>query len=231
MDYEIMMNSNVKIGQYAPEFEAQTTQGTIKLSDYRGKWVLFFSHPGDFTPVCTTEIIGFAKAEQYFKNLNVELIGLSIDSNASHLEWINQIYKKTGTYVKFPIIADRNGEIARKYGMISNDISKTETVRNVFLIDDKGFIRIIFVYPMQIGRSIPEILRSIEAIQTADNCNAVTPLNWTPGDPVIQYAPNTFEGLMQRQKEISENKNGMSWYLSFKDAIDCEKNQKCKIME
>ena len=226
MDYEIMMNGNVRIGQFAPDFEAETTQGPIKLADYRGKWIVLFSHPGDFTPVCTTEIIGFAKANTYFENLKTKLIGLSVDSNASHLAWLNNIYEKTGTIVPFPIIADRNGEIARKYGMISNDISKTETVRNVFIIDDKGVIRLILVYPMQVGRSIPEIIRAVEALQTADNCKAATPLNWTPGNPVIQSSPATFEELKKRQEEIRENRNGMSWYLSFKDASNCESNGK-----
>ena len=135
MDYEIMMNGIVKIGTYAPDFEAQTTMGRIKLSNYRGKWVVLFSHPGDFTPVCTTEIIAFSRANEYFNALNICLIGLSVDSNASHLAWLYDIYLKTGIRVPFPIIADRNGEIARKYGMISNDISNTETVRNVFIID------------------------------------------------------------------------------------------------
>ena len=226
MDYEIMMNGNVRIGQFAPDFEAETTQGPIKLADYRGKWIVLFSHPGDFTPVCTTEIIGFAKANTYFENLKTKLIGLSVDSNASHLAWLNNIYEKTGTIVPFTIIADRNGEIARKYGMISNDISKTETVRNVFIIDDKGVIRLILVYPMQVGRSIPEIIRAVEALQTADNCKAATPLNWTPGNPVIQSSPATFEALQKRQEEIRENRNGMSWYLSFKDASNCEKKKK-----
>lgn len=226
MDYEIMMNGNVKIGQFAPDFEAETTQGPIKLADYRGKWVLLFSHPGDFTPVCTTEIIGFAKANTYFENLNTKLIGLSVDSNASHLAWLNSIYEKTGTLVPFPIVADRNGEIARKYGMISNDVSKTETVRNVFIIDDKGMVRLILIYPMQVGRSVPEIIRAIEALQTVDNCKASTPLNWTPGDPVIQSSPTTFEGLQKRQEEIRENRNGMAWYLSFKDASNCESKGK-----
>lgn len=226
MDYEIMMNNNVKIGQFAPEFEAETTQGHIKLSDYMGKWIVLFSHPGDFTPVCTTEIIGFAKANTYFKNLNTELIGLSIDSNASHLAWLNEIYNKTGIYIPFPVIADRSGEIARKYGMIANDISKTETVRNVFIIDDKGIIRAILVYPMQVGRSVSEIIRILEAIQTSDSCESSTPLNWTPGEPIIQLAPTTFEGVRKRQQEILENRNGMSWYLSFKNPSQCEKNEK-----
>ena len=224
MDYELMMNGNVKIGQMAPDFSAITTYGDVKLSDYKGKWLILFSHPGDFTPVCTTEIIGFANANTYFENLNTQLIGLSVDSNASHLAWLNDIYEKTGIYVPFPIIADRSGEIARKYGMISSDVSNTATVRNVFIIDDKGIIRLILIYPMEIGRSVSEIIRAIEALQTADNCNALTPLNWTPGNPVIQKPPKTFDELREREQEIERERNGISWYLSFKDASECEKD-------
>ena len=168
MDYELMMNGNVKIGQKAPDFEAITTFGTVKLEDYKGKWLILFSHPGDFTPVCTTEIIAFTRAHTYFKDLNTELLGLSIDSNSSHLAWIYDIYCKTGIKVSFPIIADRSGEIARKYGMISNDISNTKTVRNVFIIDNNGIIRTILIYPLDIGRFIPEIIRIVQALQMAD---------------------------------------------------------------
>lgn len=189
----------------------------------------YFRILGDFTPVCTTEIIGFAKANTYFENLNTKLIGLSVDSNPSHLAWLDDIYERTGTIIPFPIIADRNGEIARKYGMIASDISNTETVRNVYIIDDKGIVRIILIYPMNVGRSIPEIIRAIEALQTADNCKAATPLNWTPGNPVIRFAPKTFEELQQRKREIAENRSGMSWYLSFKDSSKCEKNAKNKV--
>ena len=152
MDYEVMMNGNVRIGQFAPEFEANSTMGNISLNDYREKWVVLFSHPGDFTPVCTTEIIGFAKADTYFKERNAHLIGLSIDSNNSHLAWAYDIYMKTGIKVPFPIIADLNGTVARKYGMISSDISNTETVRNVYIIDPKGIIRMILIYPVNIRK-------------------------------------------------------------------------------
>ncbi len=225
MDYEIMMNGNVKIGQFAPEFEATSTMGDISLNNYKEKWVVLFSHPGDFTPVCTTEIIAFSKANTYFEKLNTCLIGLSVDSNASHLAWLYDIYLKTGIVVPFPIIADRNGTIARKYGMISNDISSTETVRNVFIIDDKGIIRTILVYPMNVGRCIPEIIRTIQALQMADCSNGSTPANWMPGNPVIVSSPQTFCGLQERVNEIEKNKNGMSWYLSFKEpSKECEKN-------
>ena len=170
-----------------------------------------------FTPVCTTEMIAFTKAHTYFKKLNTELLGLSVDSNSSHLAWVYDIYLKTGITVSFPIIADRNGEIARKYGMISNDVSNTETVRNVFIIDDKGIIRTILVYPLNIGRFIPEILRIVQALQMADCSNSSTPANWIPNQPIIIPPPKTFQALKERNEEIQRNKNGVSWYLSFKE--------------
>lgn len=224
MDYELMMNGIVKIGQMAPDFSAKTTYGDIQLKDYRGKWLVFFSHPGDFTPVCTTEMIAFSRACPYFQRLNTELLGLSIDSNASHLAWMYDIYCRTGIKIPFPIIADRSGEIARKYGMISNDVSSTQTVRNVFIIDDKGCVRTILIYPLNVGRFIPEILRTVQALQMADCAKASTPANWVPGNPVIMPVPQTYCELEERQKYIAENKNGMSWYLGFKDAPEeCEK--------
>ena len=223
MDYELMMNGNVKIGQKAPDFDAITSCGPISLNDYKGKWLVLFSHP--FTPVCTTEMIAFARAYTYFQKLNTELLGLSIDSNASHLAWIYDIYCKTGIKLPFPIIADRNGQIARKYGMISNDVSTTETVRTVFIIDDKGIVRTILIYPLNIGRFIPEIIRIIQALQIADCSNGSTAANWMPGQPVIVRPPQTFCELEERQKYINENQNGISWYLSFKEPSEiCEKN-------
>ena len=175
-----------------------------------------------FTPVCTTEMIAFTRANTYFKQLNTELLGLSIDSNSSHLAWMYDIYCKTGIKISFPIIADRNGQIARKYGMISSDISNTETVRNVFIIDDKGIVRTILIYPMNIGRFIPEIIRIIQSLQMADCMNCSTPANWMPNQPVILPPPQTFENLIQRQEEIMQNRNGISWYLSFQNP-----NEKC----
>lgn len=217
MDYELMMNGNVKIGQKAPDFEAITTFGQRTLNDYKGKWLVFFSHPGDFTPVCTTEMIAFSRAYTYFQQINTELLGLSIDSNPSHLAWMYDIYCKTGIQLSFPIVADRNGQIARKYGMISNDVSTTETVRNVFIIDDKGIVRTIFVYPLNVGRFVPEIIRTIQALQMADCSKGSTAANWMPGQPVIVPAPKTFEELQERQNSIKENQNGINWYLCFKE--------------
>ena len=166
-------------------------------------------------------MISFARANTYFENLNSCLIGLSVDSNASHLAWVYDIYCRTGIRIPFPIIADRNGEIARKYGMISNDISNTETVRNVYIIDDKGIIRLILVYPMNVGRCIPEILRSLQALQVADSNNASMPANWIPCEPVIVKSPTTFEELLERNNELNQNRNGINWYLSFKQPQNC----------
>ena len=224
MDYELMMNGNIRIGMKAPDFESQTTMGNLSLSDYLGKWVILFSHPGDFTPVCTTEMIAFANADTYFKERNACLIGLSVDSNPSHLAWVYDIYLRTGIRIPFPIIADRNGTIARKYGMISSEISNTETVRNVYIIDPEGIIRLILIYPMNVGRCVPEILRSLEALQIADKCKGSTPANWTLGTPIITPAPQTFNELEKAAEMVKTEKSGMSWYLSFKNPEDCKSN-------
>ena len=176
-------------------------------------------------------MISFARAYPYFQRLNTELLGLSIDSNSSHLAWMNDIYCRTGIRIPFPIIADRNGEIARKYGMISSNISNTETVRNVYIIDEKGIIRVILIYPMNVGRFIPEILRTVEALQMADCTNGSTPANWRSGMPVIVPIPTTYCELEERQRQVAENNNGMSWYLSFKEpdkkciSGECEKEE------
>ncbi len=221
-NYEIMMNGYIQIGDVAPDFEATTTLGKIKLSNYKGKWIVLFSHPGDFTPVCTTEIIAFARMNTYFEKLNTKLIGLSIDSNSSHLAWIYDIFLKTGIEIPFPIIADRSGEIARKYGMIASNVSKTSTVRNVFIIDDKGIIRLILIYPMNIGRNISEIIRVINALQLADENEKMAPANWVPCDPMIVKAPQDFQELQKRINNMEIEDNGMSWYLSFQPLTNCD---------
>ena len=215
MDYELMMNGNVKIGQKAPEFRANTTYGDIELKNYEGKWLVLFSHPGDFTSVCTTEMIAFTRAHQFFKEINTELLGLSVDSNSSHLAWVYDIYYRTGLQISFPIIADGNGEIARKYGMMATDISNTETVRNVYIIDEKGVIRSILIYPMNIGRFIPEIIRIIKALQLSDSEKKLIPANWIEGKPIINIPPKTYNELIERNRYIEKHKNGLSWYLSF----------------
>lgn len=178
-------------------------------------------------------MIAFTRAHQYFKELNTELLGLSVDSNSSHLAWMYDIYCRTGIKVSFPIIADRNGQIARRYGMIANDISNTETVRNVFIIDDKGIIRTILIYPLNIGRFIPEIIRIVQALQMADCSKSSTAANWMPGQPMIVTPPKTFDELLKRRDEIEKEKNGITWYLSFKEPPKkcMETIEKCEKLE
>lgn len=166
-------------------------------------------------------MLAFANANTYFEERNACLLGLSVDSNPSHLAWVYDIYIRTGVKIPFPIIADRNAQIARRYGMISSDVSNAETVRNVYIIDPEGIIRLILIYPMNIGRCIPEILRALEALQVSAKCNGSTPANWTMGNPIIVSSPQTFNELEKRNKEIQENQNGMSWYLSFKNTENC----------
>lgn len=209
---------HLSIGMQAPDFTAVTTFGPIKMSDFKGKWVVFFSHPGDFTPVCTTEFIAFSQAQQQFTDMNTQLLGLSIDSNPSHLAWVYAIYLTTGVQVPFPVVADRMGDIARMYGMIAPDVSKQETVRNVFIIDPDQKIRAILIYPLTNGRSIPEILRLVTALQTSDQYHVVTPVNWQPGQPVLVPPPQTYDALLSRQNNPqSEGLTCRDWFLCGKE--------------
>lgn len=203
------------LGSKAPNFSANTTSGPIKLSDYKGKWVVLFSHPGDFTPVCTTEFLCFAKYYSNFQKRNTELIGLSVDSNSSHLSWLNNIYINTGIKIPFPIIDDRKMKVAKLYGMISEPMSDSVTVRSVFIIDPNQILRTILYYPLTTGRNIPEIIRIIDALQTSDEQNIVTPANWLPGMPVILPPPKTYKELTQRINSCSENEDFIDWYLCF----------------
>lgn len=201
------------IGEPAPEFEALTTHGPLKLSDLRGKWVILFSHPVDFTPVCTTEFMAFAGIADELAKLNVQLIGLSIDSVHSHLAWVRNIKEKMGVEIPFPVIADLDMKVARRYGMIHPGQSSTSTVRTVFFIDDAGIMRAMLYYPISNGRSMPEILRLTKALQTSDKHGVATPANWQPGEKVIVPAPKTPEEIEKRMKEGYECKE---WYLCFK---------------
>lgn len=209
----------LSLGMKAPDFSALTTFGQLKFSCLKGKWVVLFSHPGDFTPVCTTEFVAFSKMEPHFAQRNVQLLGLSIDSNPSHLAWVYNIYQHTGIQVPFPIIADRDGSVARLYGMIASDVSSTQTVRNVFIIDDKQIIRAILVYPLTNGRNIPEILRLVDALQKSDSEKVVTPAGWTPGMPVLAPPPTDYKGLLERVNcPQCLGLNCVDWYWCYKQA-------------
>ena len=213
MEQEITQRLPI-IGDLAPDFEAITTHGKIKLSDYRSKkWVVLFSHPADFTPVCTTEFIAFSSSHDEFVKLNVQLLGLSIDSVHSHLAWVNNVKEKMGVKIPFPVIADLDMQIAKKYGMIHPSSSSTATIRAVFFIDDKGVLRAMVYYPLTNGRFIPEIIRLVKALQTTDKYGVSTPANWQPGEKVVIPAPATAEALEKRLKEGYECKE---WYLCFK---------------
>ncbi len=172
------------IGEKAPEFRALTTKGVIEFpKDFEGKWVVLFSHPADFTPVCTTEFVAFAKRYEEFKKLNCELIGLSIDQVFSHMKWVEWIKEKLGIEIPFPIIADDRGKIAELFGMI-HPAKGTNTVRAVFIIDPKGVIRAILYYPQELGRNIDEILRMVKGLQVSDENGVALPANW-PNNELI----------------------------------------------
>ena len=212
-DYEEFFSMPV-IGEPAPEFEAVTTQGPIKLSDYKGQWVVLFSHPADFTPVCTTEFMAFAGIYDELKAMNVQLIGLSIDSVHSHLAWVRNIKEKMGVEIPFPVIADLSMNIANLYGMIHKGQSSTAAVRAVFFIDPEGKIRAMIYYPLSNGRYIPEIIRVIKAFQTSDEHHVATPANWQPGDKVVVPPPATQKEADER---LSKGYDCKDWYLCMKD--------------
>ncbi|NYT20354.1 MAG: peroxiredoxin [Methanomicrobiales archaeon] len=201
------------LGEPAPDFEALTTSGVIKLSDLKGTWVVMFSHPADFTPVCTTEFMAFAGVADELKSLNVQLMGLSIDSVHSHLAWIKNVKEKMGVDIPFPIIADLDMKVAKKYGMIHPGQSSTATIRTVFFIDDKGILRAMIYYPLTNGRYIPEIIRLVKALQTTDKHGVATPANWQPGDKVVVPAP---KNKAEMDKRLSEGYECKDWYLCFR---------------
>ncbi|MHC1707878.1 MAG: peroxiredoxin [Bacteroidales bacterium] len=181
-----------RIGDTAPQFKAVTTQGNINFpQDYQGKWVILFSHPADFTPVCTSEFMTFASMQQEFKALNCDLVGLSVDGLYSHIAWLRTIKEKIeykgmkNVEVTFPLIEDITMEVAKKYGMIQPGESNTKAVRAVFFIDPKGIIRAIIYYPLSLGRNFDELKRALVAMQTADKFQIATPADWRPGDDVI----------------------------------------------
>ncbi|MCR5796766.1 MAG: peroxiredoxin [Eubacterium sp.] len=209
------------IGDKAPEFRAMTTKGKVNFpQDYSGFWVVLFSHPADFTPVCTTEFIGFSKLAGEFEKINTKLIGLSIDSLHSHLAWARSVenidlYGEGKVEVSFPIIADISMDVAKKYGMIQT-VARTQTVRAVFIIDPEGVIRTILYYPMSTGRNLPEILRILQSLQLHDEENVSTPADWKPGDEVVMGAPLTLDEADERLNSQDGNLRSLDWYLTMK---------------
>jgi peroxiredoxin (alkyl hydroperoxide reductase subunit C) len=211
------------IGERAPAFTADSTQGPIRFpDDYKGKWVVFFSHPADFTPVCTTEFMTFASMAEDFRALNAELLGLSIDSTFSHIAWLRTIrdrieYKgMKGIEVNFPVISDLTMEVAKAFGMLQPSASTTQAVRAVFIIDPKAVIRAILYYPLSNGRNVDEILRLLVAMQTTDDYKIATPANWRVGDDVIIPPPGSCGAAAERVEKAGTDYRCLDWFLCLK---------------
>lgn len=207
------------LDETAPDFTAKSTHGEIKLSDYtqKGKYVMLFSHPADFTPVCTTEFVEFARRIQEFDELNVQLIGVSIDSLYSHIAWMRDIEQYAHVKVTFPVVADLDQKVSQLYGMVHQASSNTSAVRAVFAIDPKQKVRVILYYPMQMGRNVDELLRVFKGLVTIDQNSVSVPANWQPGEAVIVPAPATVADADVRAS--SGSSSGLqveTWYLSRK---------------
>ena len=206
-----------RLNEPAPAFCARTTHGERKLEDYRGKWLILFSHPADFTPVCTTEFMAFAKAAPTFSSMGCELLGLSIDSLFSHLAWTRNIKEKFNVDIPFPIIEDLKMDVARAYGMVHPGAGDTSAVRATFFIDPNGVLRAMVYYPMSNGRSINEFVRLLQALQTSDKHGVATPEAWCPGDKVIVPPPKTSAAAEERvSKGAAQGMEVTDWYFSKK---------------
>ncbi len=211
-----------RIGEAAPEFKAVTTQGNINFpSDYKGSWVILFSHPADFTPVCTSEFMTFASMEPLFNEINCKLVGLSVDGLYSHIAWLRTIKEKIeykgmkDIEVKFPLIEDITMEVANKYGMMQPGESNTKAVRAVFVIDPKGIIRTIIYYPLSLGRNFDELHRVVIALQTADKFSIATPADWRPGDDVIIPTAGSC-GVAKERMESKDEMKCYDWFFCTK---------------
>ena len=211
------------IGEKAPAFVAESTQGTIHFpDDFKSRWVVFFSHPADFTPVCTTEFMAFAVRAADFKRLNADLLGLSIDSTYSHIAWLRTIQEKIeylgmkNVDVTFPVISDLTMEISRQFGMVQPAASNTQAVRAVFIIDPRTTVRAILYYPLTSGRNIDEILRLLTAIQTTDEYKVATPANWQPGEDVVVPPPGSCDAAEERVEKAGADYRCLDWFLCLK---------------
>ncbi len=211
------------IGDKAPSFEAETTQGPLHFpDDYKGKWVIFFSHPADFTPVCTTEFMTFASMQEEFRKLNTELLGLSIDSTFSHIAWLRTIKEKIvykgmkDIEVSFPVISDLTMDVSKKFGMLQPCASNTQAVRAVFLIDPKAIVRAILYYPLENGRNMQEVKRLLIAMQHSDEHKIATPANWQLGDDVIVPPPGSCGSARERVEKAGEDYECLDWFICLK---------------
>jgi peroxiredoxin (alkyl hydroperoxide reductase subunit C) len=204
------------LNEPAPAFHARTTQGERALADYRGRWLVFFAHPADFTPVCASEFIAFSKAYDRFQELGCDLLGLSVDSLFAHIAWIANIRERFDVEVPFPIVEDPSMAVARAYGMLHPEAHTSATVRATFVIDPEGIIRAINWYPISVGRSIDELLRLVAALQTSDRCDVFTPEGWRPGDPVLVPPPLA----VPTGKGAAPTAGQTDWYFRLEPAHD-----------
>ena len=222
------------IGDQAPAFEAETTQGKIRFpEDYKGKWVVLFSHPSDFTPVCTSEFVMFGALQREFDALNCRLLGLSVGTNASHIAWLRSIRDRIefkghrNVSLRFPLIADMSLDVARKYGMIQPAASATAAVRAVFFIDPVATIRAVIYYPMQLGRNFDELKRVLVGLQTIDEHHVALPADWRPGDDIIVPAPATYDGT----DKTAEGMKCYDWYFCKKSLAAKTEKTKSPVTE
>ena len=218
MSTEAAVSRIPRINEPAPDISAKSTHGVIRLSDYtsKGKWVMLFSHPADFTPVCTTEFVEFGRRDADFERLNVQPVGVAVDSIYAHIAWVRNIEEKFKVKIQFPLIADLDQKVAQAFGMVHEAVSDTATVRAVFFIDPKNTIRALLYYPLNLGRNVDELLRVFEALQTADLNACALPANWKPGDAVIIPAPIT---QADAEKRVQSNGTGVDvtdWYFTKK---------------
>lgn len=223
MDEQVQITPMPRIGDRAPSFRAVTTQGEINFpEDYAGSWVILFSHPADFTPVCTSEFMTFATMEEKFAKANCKLVGLSVDSLYSHIAWLRTIKEKIeyrgmkNVEVKFPVIEDITMEVAKKYGMIQPGESSTKAVRAVFVIDPKGIIRLILYYPLSLGRNFDELYRILIGLQTADAFSVALPADWRPGDDVIVPPPGSCGVAKERMEGKQADVHCYDWFFCTK---------------
>lgn len=198
--------AGLRIGDFAPDFEARSTVGPVRLSAYRGRWLMLFSHPADFTPVCTTEFVALAREAAAFEARDCALMALSVDSLFSHFAWLRMIRDRFGTEVRFPIVEDPTLVIGRAFGMVSAQDSDSATVRTTFFIDPKGVIRAMTCYPANLGRSVPEMLRIIDGLQAIDAKGALAPANWQPGEPLLQPPSHDLDTVFDAEEATS-------WFL------------------
>ena len=198
-----------QLGSKAPNFRARTTQGMVTLGDYRGRWVVLFSHPADFTPVCTSEFIAFAQAQDEFDALDCQLLGLSVDSLPSHLAWLDSIRRELQVAIRFPVIEDPSMAVARAYGMLDQTAENSSTVRSTFIIDPEGTIHAVLTYPLSVGRSVSEILRTVKALQRTTTTNVLTPEGWQPGGTVFEPPALTTRSVATQDTPL--------WFYQIKD--------------